>query len=137
YLGWEWIFFTNVPVGALAFVLTPRFVRESRGEGRKSLDVAGAVTVTAGLALLVYAVSKAPDHGWSSSWTLVRLAVAVVLLLAFVVIEASQKDPLMPFHIFRIQTVAGANVTGLLLGAVTFANFFLLSCTSSRCSGTA
>jgi EmrB/QacA subfamily drug resistance transporter len=127
YLGWEWIFFINVPVGALAFVLTPRFVRESRAEGRKSLDIAGAVTVTAGLALLVYAVSKAPDHGWSSGWTLARLAVAVVLLVAFVVIEALQKDPLMPFQIFRIQTVAGANVTGLLLGAVTFANFFLLT----------
>jgi EmrB/QacA subfamily drug resistance transporter len=127
YLGWEWIFFINVPVGALAFVLTPRVVRESRAGGRKSLDVAGAVTVTAGLALLVYAVSKAPDHGWSSGWTLSRLAVSVVLLLAFIVIEARQKDPLMPFHIFRIQTVAGANVTGLLLGAVTFANFFLLT----------
>jgi EmrB/QacA subfamily drug resistance transporter len=127
YLGWEWIFFINVPVGALAFVLAPRFVRESRAEGRKSLDIAGAVTVTAGLALLVYAVSKAPDHGWSSGWTLTRLAIAVVLLLAFVVIEARNRDALMPFHIFRIQTVAGANVSGLLLGAVTFANFFLLT----------
>jgi EmrB/QacA subfamily drug resistance transporter len=127
YLGWEWIFFINVPVGALAFVLAPRFVRESRIAGSKSLDVAGAVTVTTGLALLVYAVSKAPDHGWSSGWTLSRLAVAVVLLLVFVVVEARQKDPLMPFHIFRIQTVTGANVSGLLLGAVTFANFFLLT----------
>jgi EmrB/QacA subfamily drug resistance transporter len=127
YLGWEWIFFVNVPVGAIAFLLTPRFVRESRAEEEKSLDVAGAVTVTAGLALLVYAVSKAPDHGWSSGWTLSRLAVAIVLLLVFVVIEARAKDPLMPFHIFRIQTVAGANVCGLLLGAITFANFFLLT----------
>jgi EmrB/QacA subfamily drug resistance transporter len=127
YLSWRWIFFINVPVGALALVLTPRFVRESRAEGRKALDVAGAVTVTAGLALLVYSVSKAPDHGWSSGWTLTRLAVAVVLLLAFAAIEARAKDPLMPFNIFRIQTVAGANVSGLLLGAVTFANFFLLT----------
>jgi EmrB/QacA subfamily drug resistance transporter len=127
YLGWEWIFFINVPVGALAFFLAPRLVRESRAEGRKSLDVAGAVTVTLGLAMLVFAVSKAPDHGWSSAWTLSRIAVAVALLIAFVVIEARQKDPLMPFHIFRIQTVAGANVSGLLLGAVTFANFFVLT----------
>jgi EmrB/QacA subfamily drug resistance transporter len=127
YLGWEWIFFINVPVGALAFLLTPRFVRESRAEGKKSLDIAGAVTVTTGLALLVYAVSKAPDHGWSSGWTLSRIAVAAVLLLAFVGIEARAKDPLMPFHIFRIKTVAGANVSGLLLGAMTFANFFLLT----------
>ena len=127
YLGWEWIFFINVPVGALALILTPRFVHESRAEGRKSLDIAGAITVTAGLALLVFAVSKAPDHGWSSGWTLSRLAFAVVLLIAFAVIEARQKDPLMPFHIFRIQTVTGANVSGLLLGAVTFANFFVLT----------
>jgi EmrB/QacA subfamily drug resistance transporter len=127
YLSWRWIFFVNIPVGAIAFVLAPRFVRESRADEKKSLDVAGAVTVTAGLALLVYAVSKAPDHGWSSSWTLIRLAVAVALLLAFVGIEARAKDPLMPFHIFRIKTVAGANVCGLLLGAITFANFFLLT----------
>jgi len=127
YLSWRWIFFVNVPVGVLAFVLTPRVVRESRAERKRSLDVAGAVTVTAGLALLVYAVSKAPDHGWGSGWTLSRLAVAVLLLLAFVVIEARTKDPLMPFHIFRIQTVAGANVSGLLLGAITFANFYLLT----------
>ena len=127
YLSWRWIFFVNVPVGAVAFLLTPRVVRESRATEKKSLDVAGAVTVTAGLALLVYAVSKAPDHGWGSGWTLSRLAVAVVLLLAFVGIEARAKDPLMPFSIFRIKTVAGANVCGLLLGAITFANFYLLT----------
>jgi EmrB/QacA subfamily drug resistance transporter len=127
YLSWRWIFFVNVPVGALAFVVTPRVVRESRAEAKKALDIAGAVTVTAGLALLVFAVSKAPDHGWTSGWTLSRLAVAVVLLLAFVVIESRAKDPLMPFQIFRIKTVAGANVCGLLLGAITFANFFLLT----------
>jgi EmrB/QacA subfamily drug resistance transporter len=127
YLSWRWIFFVNVPVGILAFVLTPRVVRESRAEAKKALDIAGAVTVTLGLALLVFAVSKAPDHGWSSGWTLSRLAVAILLLLAFVGIEARAKDPLMPFSIFRIKTVAGANVCGLLLGAITFANFFLLT----------
>jgi EmrB/QacA subfamily drug resistance transporter len=127
YLSWRWIFFVNVPVGALAFAVTPRVVRESRAEVKKALDIAGAVTVTTGLALLVFAVSKAPDHGWTSGWTLSRLAVAVVLLVAFVVIEARAKDPLMPFNIFRIKTVAGANVCGLLLGAITFANFFLLT----------
>jgi EmrB/QacA subfamily drug resistance transporter len=127
YLSWRWIFFVNVPVGALAFLATPRFVRESRAEEKKSLDAAGAVTVTAGLALLVFAVSKAPDHGWGSGWTLSRLAVAILLLLAFVGIEARAKHPLMPFNIFRIKTVAGANVCGLLLGAITFANFYLLT----------
>jgi EmrB/QacA subfamily drug resistance transporter len=127
YLGWEWIFFVNVPVGVFAFLIAPRFVRESKSERETSQDVAGAVTVTAGLALLVYAVSKAPDHGWSSGWTLLRLAAAAVLLVAFLVIESLAKDPLMPFRIFRIRTVAGANVSALLLGGVVFANFFVLT----------
>jgi EmrB/QacA subfamily drug resistance transporter len=127
YLSWRWIFYVNVPVGALALALTPRFVRESRTERETSQDFGGAITVTAGLALLVYAVSKAPDHGWGSGWTLTRIAIAVVLLLLFVAIEARHRDPLMPFRIFRIQTVAGANFAGLLLGGIIFANFFLLT----------
>ena len=127
YLGWEWIFFVNVPVGALAFVLAPRFVRESRSDRKTTPDWYGAVTVTAGLALLVYAVSNAPTHGWATAWTLGRLAVAVVLLVAFLVIETRVKDPLMPFRIFRVRTVAGANVSSLMLGGVTFANFFVLT----------
>src|SRR3954471_14874675 len=83
YLGWEWIFFVNVPVGAAALLLTPRFVRESRAEERGGLDIGGAVTVTAGLALLVYAISEAPSHGWSSGWTISRLAVSGLLIAAF------------------------------------------------------
>ena len=127
YLGWEWIFFVNVPVGVDALALAPRFVRESRSERTTSPDVAGAVTITAGLALLVYGVSEAPSHGWTSSWTISRLVVAGVLLIAFLVVEGRAKDPLMPFRIFRVRTVAGANVAGLLLGGVVFANFFLLT----------
>jgi EmrB/QacA subfamily drug resistance transporter len=127
YLGWEWIFFVNLPVGVFAFLIAPRFVRESKAERETSQDVGGAVTVTAGLALLVYAVSKAPDYGWGSARTLLSLAGAVVLLVAFLVIESRTKDPLMPFRIFRIKTVAGANVAALLLGGVVFANFFVLT----------
>jgi len=127
YLGWEWIFFVNVPVGVLALVLAPRFVRESRSEREHAWDYGGAVTITAGLALLVYGVSQAPQDGWTSGATIARLVVAAVLLLAFLVIEARVKDPLMPFSIFKVRTVAGANVAGLLLGAVVFANFFLLT----------
>ena len=127
YLGWEWIFFVNVPVGAIALGLTPRFVRESRAERESSPDVLGAVAVTSGLALLVYAVSTAPTHHWGSAKTLLLLAASVVLLAAFLVIEARTKDPLMPFHIFRIRTVSGANISALLLGASLFANFFLLT----------
>jgi EmrB/QacA subfamily drug resistance transporter len=127
YLGWEWIFFVNVPVGVLVAILAPRIVRESRESRDHTQDYLGAVTITAGLALLVYAVSEAPSHHWTSSWTISRLAVAALLLIAFVIVESRAKDPLMPFSIFRIRTVAGANVAGLLLGAVVFANFFLLT----------
>jgi EmrB/QacA subfamily drug resistance transporter len=127
YLGWEWIFYVNVPVGAIALALTPRFVRESRAERETSQDLGGAATVTGGLALLVYAVSKAPDYGWSSGRTLGTIAAAVVLLLVFLAIESRHRDPLMPFRIFRIHTVAGANFGGLLLGGIIFANFYLLT----------
>jgi MFS family permease len=127
YLGWEWIFFVNVPVGAIALALTPRFVRESRAERESTPDVLGAVTVTSGLALLVYAVSTAPSHHWGSATTLLLLAASAGLLGSFLVVEARTKDPLMPFHIFRIRTVSGANISALLLGASLFANFFLLT----------
>jgi EmrB/QacA subfamily drug resistance transporter len=127
YFGWEWIFFVNVPVGIAAFLLAPRFVRESRSDRKSSFDAAGAVTVTAGLALFVYAVSKAPDHGWTSAWTFSRIAASLVLLAIFLVIESRVRYPLMPFSIFRVRTLAGANVAGLLLGAVVFANFFILT----------
>ena len=127
YLGWEWIFFVNVPVGAIALALTPRFVRESRAARESSPDVLGAVTVTAGLALLVYTVSTAPTYHWGSARTLLLLAASIAILAAFLLVEARTKDPLMPFHIFRIHTVAGANLAALLLGAAMFANFFLLT----------
>jgi EmrB/QacA subfamily drug resistance transporter len=127
YLGWEWIFFVNVPVGATAFLLAPRFVRESRVAEQRRADVVGAVTVTSGLALLVYALSRAPTVGWGSARTIVLVAVAAVLLVGFVVWERHARDPLMPLSIFRIRTVAGANVIGLLLGGVVFSNFFILT----------
>jgi EmrB/QacA subfamily drug resistance transporter len=127
YAGWEWIFYVNVPVGIIAFLLTPRYVRESRAEDRRSLDLGGAVAVTAGIALLVYAISKAPDHGWGSGWTATRLIAAAALLGAFLVVERRAKAPLMPFSIFRVRTLAAADLTGVLLGAVTFANFFVLT----------
>jgi EmrB/QacA subfamily drug resistance transporter len=127
YAGWEWIFFVNVPVGVLSFLLAIRYVHESRLSRETTQDWAGAVSVTAGIALLVYAVSNAPNHGWGSGWTLSRLAISIVLLLAFLVIEGRAKDPLMPFSIFRVRTVAGANIVGLLLGAMIFSNFFILT----------
>jgi EmrB/QacA subfamily drug resistance transporter len=128
YLGWEWIFYVNVPVGALVLALTRPIVPESREEvAERRFDAAGAVTVTAGLALLVYAISKAPDVGWGSARTILVLLASVAVLAAFVVIELRSRAPVMPFSIFRVKTVTAANIVGFLLGAVIFANFFVLT----------
>jgi EmrB/QacA subfamily drug resistance transporter len=127
YAGWEWIFFVNVPVGAAVLLLTRPFVRESRIPGLHGFDFPGAATITASLALLVYGISKAPDVGWGSARTIGLLVAAGLLLAAFVAIEARSSAPMVPFRIFRTRTVTGANVSGFLLGAVVFSNFFLLT----------
>jgi EmrB/QacA subfamily drug resistance transporter len=128
YLGWPWIFYVNVPVGALVFGLTLPFVPESRADlGHRRFDAAGAVTVTGGLALLVYAISKAPDVGWGSARTILLLIASVAILAVFVLIELRSSAPLMPFRIFRIRSLLAANVVGFLLGAVIFANFLVLT----------
>jgi EmrB/QacA subfamily drug resistance transporter len=128
YLGWEWIFFVNVPVGALVLALTPGIVRESRApDVGRDFDVIGASSVTGGLALLVYAISQAPVDGWGDTTTIVLLIAAAALLVFFVVWESRVKNPLMPLSIFRIRTLAGANVVSALLGASIFADFFLLT----------
>ena len=128
YLSWRWIFFVNVPVGALVLALTPRIVPESRREGaERRYDALGAVLVSGGLALLVYAISRAPIVGWATARTILLLVAAGVLLAAFLFNERRIHDPLMPFHIFRVRTVAGANIVGFLLGGVLFANFFVLT----------
>jgi EmrB/QacA subfamily drug resistance transporter len=128
YLGWQWIFYVNVPVGALVLGLTLPFVPESRAElGHRRFDAAGAITVTGGLALLVYAISKAPDVGWGSARTILLVLASVAILAVFVLIELRSTAPLMPFRIFRIRSVLGANIVGFLLGAVIFANFLVLT----------
>jgi EmrB/QacA subfamily drug resistance transporter len=128
YLGWEWIFFVNVPVGILVLALTIPLVRESRLEtDRHRYDPFGALTVTAALVIFVYAISKAPDVGWATGRTIGLLAASAVLLAVFFVLESRSDAPLVPLRIFRVRTVAGANVVGLILGAVVFANFFVLT----------
>jgi EmrB/QacA subfamily drug resistance transporter len=127
-LSWRWVLFVNVPIGIAAAALAPRILAESRSEdGTKSFDIPGAVTVTAGLALLVYAVVDAVNIGWGSTATILRLAGAVLLLVAFVVIEQRTREPLMPFSIFRLRTLRGANIVGLLIGMSLFSMFFFIS----------
>jgi Na+/melibiose symporter-like transporter len=127
YAGWEWIFFVNVPVGALVFTLTRPLVRESRISGLRGFDAGGAITATGHLALLVYAISKAPDVGLGSGRTIGLLVASGVLLATFVLIESRHESPMVPFRIFRTKTVTGANMSGFLLGAVIYANFFVLT----------
>ena len=127
-LSWRWVLFVNVPIGIAAAAFAPRFLAESRAEDQaNTFDLPGAVTVTAGLSLLVYAVVDAVNAGWGSTATLVRLAGAALLLIAFVVIELRQRHPLVPFSIFRLRTLRGANVVGLLIGMSLFSMFFFIS----------
>jgi EmrB/QacA subfamily drug resistance transporter len=128
YLGWQWIFFINVPVGVVVFFLATRFVPESRAElGHREFDAAGAITITGSLALVVYAVSKAPDVGWGSARTILLLVASGALALISIAIESRSKAPLVPLSIFKNRSLLGANVVGFLLGAVIFADFFVLT----------
>src|SRR5207245_33646 len=123
---WQYIFYLNIPIGAAALLLARRIVPESRlSVARRRYDPFGAVTVTGGLLLGVYALSQAPLHGWGSARTISLLAVAAVLELAFLVIETRVEAPLLPMRIFRLPTVAGANAVALLLGASFFAFIFV------------
>jgi EmrB/QacA subfamily drug resistance transporter len=128
YLGWEWVLFVNVPIGVAAAALAPRLLAESRDEVQeRSFDIAGAVSVTAGLALLVYTLLDANQAGWDSAKTIVLGALSLVLLAAFVVLERRTSQPLVPFSIFRLRTLRGANVVALLIGMSLFSMFFFIS----------
>jgi EmrB/QacA subfamily drug resistance transporter len=127
FAGWEWIFFVNVPVGALVLALTRPIVRESRIPGLRGFDAGGAITITSSLLVLVYTISKAPEVGWGTGRTIGLLIASAALFVAFLVIETRSPSPMVSFDIFRIRNVTGANVCGLFLGAVVISNFFLLT----------
>src|SRR5256714_6460533 len=128
YLGWSWIFFINVPVGLAAIALTPFLLRESRADlAHRHFDVAGATSVTSGLMLLVYALTRGTSDGWGSPTTLGLLSGSAALVLAFVAIELRSRSPLLPLRIFRLRTLSAANATMAIVGAVTFSEFFLLT----------
>src|SRR5262249_10800620 len=122
----QYIFFLNVPIGTAALLLAPRIVPESRlTTTRRRYDLFGAITVTGGLSLLVYAISTAPQAGWGTARTVTLLAVSAALLAAFVVTETRVEAPLMPLRIFQTKTLAGANTVGVLLGGSFFAYIFI------------
>ena len=125
--GWEWVLFVNVPIGIAAAAVAPRLLPESHQEGKRVFDVTGAVLVTAGLSGLVYALVEAPRYGWGSAHTLGIGAASLGLIGAFLVVESRTSHPLMPFSIFRLRTLRGANVIGLLIGMSLFSMFFFIS----------
>jgi EmrB/QacA subfamily drug resistance transporter len=128
YLSWSWIFFINVPVGLAAIALTPLLLRESHaGLARRHFDFPGAASVTAGLMLLVYATTRATTDGWGAGTTLALFGAAAALVVSFLVIEMRSRSPLLPLSIFRHGTLAAANATMTIVGAVAFAEFFVLT----------
>jgi EmrB/QacA subfamily drug resistance transporter len=126
YASWRWALFINVPIGAIVLFMAPRVLNESQGSGTK-LDLPGAVTVTAGMSTLVYGLTKAADDGWGSTTTVVTLAIAVALLVAFVVIEHFSEHPLMPFRIFANRNRTGSYLIMLFLAAALFTTFYFLA----------
>ena len=127
-LSWEWIFFVNVPIGIATAMLAIRYVPESKALlGSTGIDLPGAVTVTAGLVVLVYAIVKAEDFGWGSAKTLGLAAIAVRAARRVRRDRATLKAPLIRLGIFRVRSLAGANTVLLLVIGGLFAFFFFSS----------
>lgn len=126
YVGWRYIFFLNVPIGAVALALAPRVVPESKVSAvRRRYDPFGAASITSALVVLVYALSKAPQVGWGAFETLAMLTVAAALLVAFFVMETRVEAPLLPLRLFRLSTLAGSNAVGFLLTASFYTFIFI------------
>jgi EmrB/QacA subfamily drug resistance transporter len=126
--NWSWIFFVNVPAGALVLGLSPWLLRESRAKlAHRHFDTLGAASITGGLMLLVYALTHASQHGWATGETIGLIAASVALIVAFVGIELRSPAPLLPLRIFRLRTLSGSNIASFLSGAAVFSQFFLLT----------
>jgi EmrB/QacA subfamily drug resistance transporter len=126
--GWRWVFFVNLPVCALDLVVVFRLVSgDRRGSRLANFDVLGALLATTGMLLLIYAIVKAPDVGWGKTRTIAELGGAAVLLVAFALNEARQRNPLFPFSILRINGLAAADLTQVVAMAGFYAMFFFLT----------
>ena len=126
YLSWPWVFFINVPVGLAVIAAAPIVLAESRGQqGHRHFDVAGSASVTAGVMMLVYAMTRATQDGWGSTSTVALLVGSAALIAAFLAIELRSPAPLLPLRIFRLRSVAGANAAAVIIGSIAFSQFFL------------
>ena len=125
-ISWRWVFFINVPIGAVALAMTPRVIPESRADSaaQRGYDLAGAIAITTGTLALVFTLIKATSWGWGSGKTIAGFAVAAVLVATFVLIEQRQRDPLVPLRIFSNRSLAASDVTMLLVAASLFGMFY-------------
>ena len=127
-LSWRSVMFVNVPIGVLTLVFTPLLLPESRSRSAaQKIDFLGALLVTSGLVVLVYALEQASGVGWGSAQTVILFGIALVLLAAFVWVEAYTPDPLVPLRVFRLRTITGANLIGLLISAAIGSTIFILT----------
>jgi EmrB/QacA subfamily drug resistance transporter len=126
-LSWQWIFYVNLPVGIGAFAIAPLLLAESRDARAQTFDLPGAAVVTGALVLLVYTLTQANRHGWGSAATIGGFGASALLLAAFAGWESRTRDPLLPLSIFRLRTLVGANVAGVILGTVVFSMFLMLT----------
>jgi EmrB/QacA subfamily drug resistance transporter len=130
YAGWQYIFFFNVPIGVAALALAPKVVPAGNDQSRtpsrpRRYDTFGAVSITAALLVLVYAISQAPQVGWAATQTVAMLAAGAVLLALFLVVETKVEAPLLPLPLFRVRGVAGSNAVGFLLGTSFYTFVFV------------
>nr|WP_192756392.1 MFS transporter [Actinopolymorpha pittospori] len=126
YISWPWVFYLNIPIALVALIATPALM-PAGGARRGSLDLIGALTVTLGLGAAVYAIVRAPEVGWASAQTLGGLGAAVVLLAAFLVVQAARQEPLVRLAIFRTPNLAAANIAQVLLGGAWIPMWFFLN----------
>jgi len=126
-ISWRWVLLINVPVGVLVLTAGVRWLTESRAGERRRLDLPGALLVTAGLATLAYGIVQTEGEGWTAPATLVPLAAGLLLIVAFLLVEARTKAPLMPLRLFRVRSVAAANATMMISGAAMFAMWFFMT----------
>src|SRR4051794_22549893 len=124
--SWPWVFYVNIPIALGVLAVTPRLMPSAPAR-RGSVDLAGALTATAGLAVTVFGIVRAPEEGWGSAATLVAIAGGLALLAAFVAIQAKRREPLMRLSIFRTPNLAAANIAQLLLGAAWIPTWFFLN----------
>ena len=126
WISWPWVFYINVPIALLVLAVTPRLMPAAPAR-RGSIDIGGALTATAGLALTVFGVVRAPEDGWGSAATLVTIAGGLLLLGVFLAIQAGRREPLMRLSIFGTPNLAAANIAQLLLGAAWIPMWFFLN----------